>query len=183
MPTPPLATRRTVKLAEGPLPFMRRITTPWKAWTRSRSPSRMRKFTFTVSPGPKSGILGLLSGLSIWGASICYGLSRGVRLELREFQNTVRTEKSLKSAFYDNTLANILVRRRGCNSRTIASRAGMGTAVVNLRQVRDFAKALGKLTKTDTLDAPVLAQFGEAAKPQPRLGQMRQRFALQLSAG
>lgn len=41
-------------------------------------------------------------------------------------------------------------------------------AVVNLRQVRDFAKALGKLAKTDTLDARVLAQFGEATKPQPR---------------
>jgi hypothetical protein len=41
-------------------------------------------------------------------------------------------------------------------------------AVVNPRQVRDFAKALGKLAKTDTLDARVLAQFGEATKPQPR---------------
>lgn len=40
--------------------------------------------------------------------------------------------------------------------------------VVNPRQVRDFAKALGKLAKTDTLDAGVLARFGEATKPQPR---------------
>jgi transposase len=40
--------------------------------------------------------------------------------------------------------------------------------VVNPRQVRDFAKALGKLAKTDTLDAWVLAQFGEATNPQLR---------------
>ena len=48
--------------------------------------------------------------------------------------------------------------------------------VVNPRQVRDFAKALGKLAKpvlsgaegTDALDARVLAQFGEATKPQLR---------------
>ena len=37
--------------------------------------------------------------------------------------------------------------------------------VVNPRQVRDFAKATGKLAKTDTLDAAVLAHFGEAVKP------------------
>lgn len=46
--------------------------------------------------------------------------------------------------------------------------AQLPVAVVNPRQVRDFAKALGKLAKTDTLDAGVLAQFGEATKPQPR---------------
>jgi transposase len=40
--------------------------------------------------------------------------------------------------------------------------------VVNPRQVRDFAKALGKLAKTDTLDARVLAHFGEAVRPEPR---------------
>ena len=42
-------------------------------------------------------------------------------------------------------------------------------AVVNPRQVRDFAKASGRLAKTDALDAAVLAHFGEAMKPEPRL--------------
>ena len=36
--------------------------------------------------------------------------------------------------------------------------------VVNPRQVRDFARATGKLAKTDSLDAAVLAHFGEAVK-------------------
>jgi transposase len=36
--------------------------------------------------------------------------------------------------------------------------------VVNPRQVRDFARALGHLAKTDRIDASVLAQFAEAAK-------------------
>lgn len=40
--------------------------------------------------------------------------------------------------------------------------------VVNPRQVRDFARATGKLAKTDTLDAQVLAHFGEAVRPAPR---------------
>lgn len=43
--------------------------------------------------------------------------------------------------------------------------AGFRVAVVNPRQVRDFAKAMGKLAKTDTIDAAVLARFGEAVKP------------------
>jgi transposase len=41
-------------------------------------------------------------------------------------------------------------------------------AVVNPRQVRDFAKATGKLAKTDALDAAVLAHFAEAVRPAPR---------------
>lgn len=46
--------------------------------------------------------------------------------------------------------------------------AGIPVAVVNPRQVRDFAKALGKLAKTDTLDARVLALFGERVRPVAR---------------
>lgn len=41
-------------------------------------------------------------------------------------------------------------------------------AVVNPRQVRDFAKATGKLAKTDRIDAAVIAHFGEAVKPEPQ---------------
>jgi len=44
--------------------------------------------------------------------------------------------------------------------------AGLRLAVVNPRQVRDFAKASGILAKTDALDARVIAQFGQAIDPQ-----------------
>lgn len=46
--------------------------------------------------------------------------------------------------------------------------AELPVVVVNPRQVRDFARATGRLAKTDRLDALVLAQFGEAVKPTPR---------------
>lgn len=46
--------------------------------------------------------------------------------------------------------------------------AHLPVAVVNPRQVRDFAKATGKLAKTDTLDAQTLAHFAEAVHPTPR---------------
>jgi len=43
--------------------------------------------------------------------------------------------------------------------------AGLPVVVVNPRQVRDFAKATGKLAKTDALDASILAQFAEVIRP------------------
>jgi transposase len=46
--------------------------------------------------------------------------------------------------------------------------AGLPVAVVNPRQVRDFAKALGRLAKTDRIDAQVLALFGARVQPAPR---------------
>lgn len=46
--------------------------------------------------------------------------------------------------------------------------AGLAVAVVNPRQTRDFARALGRLAKTDTLDAGVLAEFAERVRPTPR---------------
>ena len=46
--------------------------------------------------------------------------------------------------------------------------SGLHVAVVNPRQVRDFARATGKLAKTDALDARVLAHFAEAVRPAPR---------------
>lgn len=45
--------------------------------------------------------------------------------------------------------------------------AGLPLAMVNPRQVRDFARATGRLAKTDRLDAQVLAHFGEAIRPTP----------------
>lgn len=46
--------------------------------------------------------------------------------------------------------------------------AGLSVAVVNPRQIRDFARATARLAKTDTLDAAVIAHFAEAVKPPPR---------------
>ncbi|MFO8011008.1 MAG: IS110 family transposase [Dehalococcoidia bacterium] len=43
--------------------------------------------------------------------------------------------------------------------------AALPVVIVNPRQVRDFSKATGKLAKTDTIDARVLAHFAAAVKP------------------
>ena len=46
--------------------------------------------------------------------------------------------------------------------------SSLPVAVVNPRQVRNFAKAVGRLAKTDALDAQVLAHFAEAVQPPVR---------------
>ena len=45
---------------------------------------------------------------------------------------------------------------------------GLPVSLVNPRQVRSFARATGKLAKTDAIDALLLAQFAEAVKPPVR---------------
>jgi transposase len=46
---------------------------------------------------------------------------------------------------------------------------GLAVAVVNPRQTRKFAQALGQLAKTDAIDAAVLAHFAEAIRPAARV--------------
>ena len=46
--------------------------------------------------------------------------------------------------------------------------ARLPVAVVNPRQIRDFARATGRLAKTDAIDAAVIARFAEAIRPEPR---------------
>ena len=48
------------------------------------------------------------------------------------------------------------------------AKAGLPVVVVNPRQVRDFAKAMGRLAKTDALDAAILADFAQRVRPVPR---------------
>lgn len=58
--------------------------------------------------------------------------------------------------------------------------AEIAVAVVNPRQVRDFARATGELAKTDRLDARILALFGERIQPPVRAP--REGFTEQLAA-
>lgn len=59
------------------------------------------------------------------------------------------------------------------------AQAGLPVVVVNPRQVRDFAKATGKLAKTDKIDAEVLALFAERVRPEMRPLPDAQQAALQ----
>lgn len=68
-------------------------------------------------------------------------------------------------------VAMIVMEATGGLERKLAAElteAGYTVAVINPRQARDFAKALGKLAKTDKVDAEVLAQMGRILKPKAR---------------
>lgn len=58
----------------------------------------------------------------------------------------------------------------GLETRLVAALASAGVqlAVVNPRQVRDFARAMGELAKTDEIDARILAMFAERIRPEVR---------------
>lgn len=65
----------------------------------------------------------------------------------------------------------IVLEATGGYETVVASRlaaAGLPLAVVNPRQIRSFARATGKLAKTDALDAAAIAHFAEAIHPEPR---------------
>lgn len=65
----------------------------------------------------------------------------------------------------------VVIEATGGLQRAVATAmvaAGIAVAVVNPRQVRDFARAAGQLAKTDRIDAQVLARFGLCLQPQVR---------------
>lgn len=65
----------------------------------------------------------------------------------------------------------IIVEATGGYERAVVAElaaAKLPVVVVNPRQVRDFARATGKLAKTDKIDAQVLADFGKAVNPEMR---------------
>lgn len=75
----------------------------------------------------------------------------------------------------------IVMEATGGLHRLAASRlsvAGFVVAVMNPRQVRDFAKSMGRLAKTDQIDAETLALFGQRVQPTPRHVPQAQAVAL-----
>jgi len=62
---------------------------------------------------------------------------------------------------------------------TSIAAAGIAVAIVNPRQARDFAKAIGRLAKTDRIDAFVLARFAAAVGPPPSVIPDEEAQALQ----
>lgn len=65
----------------------------------------------------------------------------------------------------------IVIEATGGYETAVASALGISghaLSIVNPRQARDFAKSLGRLAKTDRIDASMLAHFGEAIRPEPR---------------
>ena len=96
-----------------------------------------------------------------------YPLS-ATRLSTTQFRNDDLGRKQLSALLSDLQPKLVVMEATGGLESPIAAElamAGLSVAVVNPRQARDFAKALGVLAKTDAVDAQILARFAEAIKP------------------
>lgn len=102
--------------------------------------------------------------------------------ESQSFANDVGGIGALVSWVVNQRVALVIMEATGGYESEAAyalTAAKVPVAVVNPRQVRDFARATGKLAKTDKIDALVLARFGEALKPEPRALPDEAQLALQ----
>jgi transposase len=89
-----------------------------------------------------------------------------------QFANNCNGIKKLitKLQFFPNAL--IAIEATGGYEKQSAealTKANLQACVLNPRQVRDFAKGLGKLAKTDKIDAEMLALFAEKVQPKPNV--------------
>jgi transposase len=85
--------------------------------------------------------------------------------------NDAAGRRRLLDTLQDQPVALIVLEATGGYERSLAAdllAAGHKVVVANPRQVRDFARGLGQLAKTDRLDARVLARFAALVKPEPR---------------
>jgi len=91
--------------------------------------------------------------------------------EQRHVPNTSEAIAELVTWLHELGATLIVVEATGGYEAPLVAELGVAqlpVAVVNPRQVRNFAKASGQLAKTDRLDAGVLAHFADALRPTPR---------------
>ncbi|MCS3663453.1 transposase [Salinibacter ruber] len=92
-------------------------------------------------------------------------------VETRRFDNHPEDIDQLKELLCEVGPERIVLEATGGYERPVSAAlaaAGLPVAVVNPRQTRDFARATGRLAKTDEIDARVLALFGERIQPEVR---------------
>ena len=99
-------------------------------------------------------------------------------LDVAEHEGTVRQVRNdadgiaiIVQALGAKPVALVVLEATGTYHRNVTSAlvtAGVPVAVVNPRQVRDFARSTGQLAKTDRLDAVMLARFAAVVQPPPR---------------
>jgi transposase len=88
--------------------------------------------------------------------------------QVERYLNTPTDRERLLGVLREQQSTLIVLEATGGLERLLVAElaaAALPVVVVNPRQVRDFARATGRLAKTDALDARVLAAFGKAVKP------------------
>lgn len=101
--------------------------------------------------------------------------------ETRQFKNTSTGIRAILGRLRRDDIALIVIEATGGYETAVVAElaaAEMPVVVVNPRQPRDYARALGLLAKTDKIDAGVLARFGHDVRPPLRALPTQQERAL-----
>ena len=91
--------------------------------------------------------------------------------EYKRFENEIEGIEELISWIRKRKAKLVVLEATGGLERKMVTElisAGIACAVVNPKRIRDFARAMGQLAKTDRLDAQVIAQFGAVTNPEPQ---------------
>ncbi|RDJ98942.1 IS110 family transposase [Paraburkholderia lacunae] len=94
----------------------------------------------------------------------------GVKAKPLSVSNTTDGFDTLLEELARHQVALIVLEATGGLEMAVAcvlQATGYAVAVINPRQARDFARAMGKLAKTDRIDARILAQLGEVIERHP----------------
>jgi transposase len=87
----------------------------------------------------------------------------GAKLEAERFANEVEGHSALAAALQPLGVQLVVMEATGGYEAALAcalQAAGLAVAVINPKQARDFAKSMGRLAKTDRIDARTLAELG-----------------------
>lgn len=87
----------------------------------------------------------------------------------KQFSNTVEGIGALIAELDEHQIQRVVCEPSGGYERLLVralQKSGNPIAMVNARQIRDFARCKGILTKTDKIDAAVLAEYGALIKPE-----------------
>lgn len=98
------------------------------------------------------------------------------------YKNNPRGIQAIKRKLAQYPQPKVVFEATGGYEKRLANKlneAGIEVCIVNPRQIRDFAKALGKLAKTDKIDAQIIALFAQKVEPEAR--QMKSKNQAQLA--
>jgi len=110
----------------------------------------------------------IVVGIDISKARLDVACLPAAETPLKSFDNDTKGHAALISRLSELSPRLIVLESTGGYQRAVVAAlaaAGLPVVVVNPRQVRDFARAVGILAKTDAIDAAVLARFGASIHP------------------
>ena len=145
---------------------------PWKISFGGRA--RIRKagtLRRSISARSSPDLAMTTAGIDVAKEHLDLALRRGEDVRIDRFENTPEGHEALAAHLVEANPKRVVLEATGGYERPIAAAlgaAGLPVAVVNPRQTRDFAKAGGRLAKTDEIDAGVLALFAERMRPEVR---------------